>query len=150
MNSVKVIKLPSHCIWKFYWMQRMETYLCSGGQRRRRWRSGCFLLFPGVAPLSLGCSFSLRMMLCCSPVWVFLWVLLQFSPLVFGPKNPHLRLCPGLLLYRFTPQLLLPQFFLPLPVSFSVLAFLFVGFFTYSLLSSAFLFCSYVVIEFWD
>ena len=54
MNSVKVIKLPSHCIWKFYWMQRMETYLCSGGRRRRRWRGGCFLLFPGVAPLSFG------------------------------------------------------------------------------------------------
>jgi len=131
-------------------MQRMETYLCSGGQRRRRWRSGCFLLFPGVAPLSLGCSFSLRMMLCCSLVWVFLWVLLQFSPLVFGPENPRLRLCPGFLLCRFTFQLFLLQFFLPLPVFFSVLAFLFVGFFTYSLLSSTFLFCSYVVIEFWD
>jgi hypothetical protein len=30
---------------------------------------------------------------CCSPVfWVFLWVLLQFSPLVFGPTNPPLVL----------------------------------------------------------
>jgi len=36
------------CIWKFCWMQRMETYLCSGGRRRRRWRGGCFILFPGV------------------------------------------------------------------------------------------------------
>jgi len=38
-------------------MQRMETYLCSGGRRRRRWRSGCFLLFPGVAPLPFGLFF---------------------------------------------------------------------------------------------
>jgi len=35
----------------------METYLCSGGRRRRRWRSGCFLLFPGVAPLPFGLFF---------------------------------------------------------------------------------------------
>jgi len=38
-------------------MQRMETYLCSGGRRRRRWRGGCFLLFPGVAPLPFGLFF---------------------------------------------------------------------------------------------
>ncbi|KAI5586806.1 hypothetical protein BDE02_06G236900 [Populus trichocarpa] len=38
----------------------METYLCSGGRRRRRWRGGCFLLFPGVAPLSFGLFFFCR------------------------------------------------------------------------------------------
>ena len=32
------------------------------------------------------------------------------------PKIPCLRLCPGFLLCRFTPQLFLPQFFFPLPV----------------------------------
>jgi len=57
MNSVKVIKLPSHCIWKFYSMQRMETYLCSGGRWRRRWRGDCFLWFPSVAPLPFGLFF---------------------------------------------------------------------------------------------
>jgi len=35
-------------------------------------------------------------------------------------------------------------------VQFLFLRFCLLGFFTYSLLSSAFLFCSYVVIEFWD
>jgi len=59
--------------------------------------SPVFFLFPVAHSLCflalvlclLRSFFFLRMMLCCSPVfWVFLWVLLQFSPLVFGPKNP--------------------------------------------------------------
>ena len=35
----------------------METCLCSWGRRRRWWRGDCFLLSPGVAPLSFGFFF---------------------------------------------------------------------------------------------
>jgi len=87
MNSVKVIKLPSHCIWKTYWMQRMETYLCSEERRRKRWCSGCFLLFPGVSPLSFGLFFFCRREMVASPF--FFPSLFSFFPfeIVFGKKK---------------------------------------------------------------
>jgi len=52
MNSAKVIKLASHCVQTFYWMQRMETYLCSGGWRRRWRRGGWLFPFSSVASSS--------------------------------------------------------------------------------------------------
>ena len=68
-------------------MQRMETYLCSGERRRRRWRGGCLLLFPGVAPLSFGLFFFCRREMVASPF--FFPSLFSFFPfeIVLGKKK---------------------------------------------------------------
>jgi len=60
-------------------MQRRETYLCSEERRRRRWRGDSFLLFPGVAPLSLGFFFICRREMVAS--LFFFPFLFSFSPL---------------------------------------------------------------------
>ena len=65
-------------------MQRMETYLCSGGRRRRRWRGGCFILFPGVASLSFGLFFFCRCEMVAPPS--FFPSLLCLFAFVFGKK----------------------------------------------------------------
>jgi len=65
-------------------MQRMETYLCSGGRRRRRWRGGCFILFPGVASLSFGLFFLCRHEMVAPPF--FFPSLLCLFAFVFGKK----------------------------------------------------------------
>jgi len=65
-------------------MQRMETYLCSGGRRRRRWRGGCFILFPGVASLSFGLFFFCRHEMV-APLFFFPSLLCLFA-FVFGKK----------------------------------------------------------------
>jgi len=65
-------------------MQRMETYLCSGGRRRRRWRGGCFILFPGVASLSFGLFFFCRHEMVAPPF--FFPSLLCLFAFVFGKK----------------------------------------------------------------
>ena len=57
------------------------------------------------------------------------------------PKIPCLRLCPGFLLCRFTPQLFLPQFFFPLPVFLRLVRALCLGsvFFFFAVLCFSFL-----------
>jgi len=62
----------------------METYLCSGGRRRRRWRGGCFILFPGVASLSFGLFFFCRHEMV-APLFFFPSLLCLFA-FVFGKK----------------------------------------------------------------
>jgi hypothetical protein len=110
-------------------MQRMETSCAAEDDDEDDGAVAVFFCFPVWLHCLLGCSFSLRMMLRCSPVfWVFLWVLLQFSPLVFGPKNPlsssvswlpplpvHSPAFPSSVFLSCRPWLFSsPRFFLPL------------------------------------
>jgi len=85
MNSAKVIKLASHCVQTFYWMQRMETYLCSGGRCRRWRRDGWLFPFSSVASSSFvfGVVFLVSVL---SPLLAFLSVSFFLFEIVFEKK----------------------------------------------------------------